>query len=59
MSDIKMTGPDECASTLSFGGDTYTADKKGVFTVPVEAYEPLCRLGFTAIGDVPDVVASP
>lgn len=49
MSDIKMRGPEGCANTLSFGGETFTA-KKGVFTVPVEAFEHLKRHGFTAIG---------
>lgn len=49
MSDIKMRGPEGCANTLSFGGETFTA-KKGVFTIPVEAFEHLRRHGFTAIG---------
>lgn len=56
MSDIKMRGPDDCADSLSFNGETYTASKKGVFTVPVEAYGPLIAQGFTAVGDVPDEV---
>jgi hypothetical protein len=58
MSDIKMRGPEDCAPSLSFAGDSYTADKKGLFTVPVEAYGPLIAQGFTAVGDVPDEVQS-
>ena len=53
MSDIKMRGPEGCAASLSHDGQTYTADRKGVFTVPVEAYESLVRHGFTAIGEQP------
>ncbi|KZC23539.1 hypothetical protein RHOFW104T7_13130 [Rhodanobacter thiooxydans] len=49
MSDIKMRGPEGCANTLSFGGESFAA-KKGVFTVPVEAFEHLKRHGFVAIG---------
>lgn len=56
MSDIKMRGPEDCASTLSFDGQTYSADKKGIFTVPVDAYGLLLVQGFTAVGDVPDEV---
>lgn len=51
MSDIKMRGPKGCADTLSFDGQPYAADKKGVFTVPVEAHAHLLRHGFEAIGD--------
>ena len=54
MADIKMRGPEDCGSTLSFGTETYSADKKGIFTVPFEAYEPLLRHGFKAVGDLPD-----
>ena len=50
MSDIKMRGPTGASSTLSHDGNTFKADKKGVFTVPFEAYEILSRHGFTAIG---------
>jgi|GEM_PF-3823337 len=50
MSDIKMRGPEGAANTLSHDGVTYKADKKGVFTVPVEAYESLARHGFEAVG---------
>jgi hypothetical protein len=56
MSDIKMRGPEDCADTVSFADTTYTADKKGVFTVPDEAYESLLLHGFTAIGDVPAAI---
>jgi hypothetical protein len=58
MSDIKMRGPEDCAPTLSYAGETYGADKKGVFTVPVEAYGQLIGQGFTAVGDAPDEVQS-
>jgi len=54
MNEIKMRGPKGCAETLSHGGVDYTADKKGVFTVPVDAYEVLVRHGFKAVGDVPE-----
>lgn len=57
MSDIKMTGPEGCADSLSWGGNSYTAGKKGAFTVPVEAYADLLQHGFVAVGDVPDAVA--
>lgn len=59
MSDIKMRGPEGCADSLSFADQPYTADKKGVFTVPVEAYESLVLHGFTAIGDVPVTEVQP
>lgn len=59
MSYIKVRGPEGCADTLSFDGQSYQADKKGVFTVPVEAHAHLIRHGFTAIGDVPVEVEQP
>ena len=58
MSNIKMRGPADCADSLSFAGETFSADKKGIFTVPVEAYGPLIGQGFVAVGDVPDEVQS-
>ncbi|MDE1907445.1 MAG: hypothetical protein KGH75_13455 [Rhodospirillales bacterium] len=60
MSDIKMRGPKGCADTLSHAGESYAADKKGIFTVPVEAYESLSRHGFIAVGEQPaDAVEAP
>lgn len=58
MSDIKVRGPKGCAKTLSFGGESYSSDKKGYFTVPFEAWEQLQRHGFVVDGsdDAPDVV---
>jgi hypothetical protein len=51
MSDIKVRGPKGCADTLSHAGQSYQADKKGIFTVPVEAHEHLLRHGFVAVGE--------
>lgn len=51
MSDAKMKAPDESAQTLSFGGEIYSMDKRGVFTVPAEAVETLKRHGFTVVGE--------
>lgn len=59
MSDIKMRAPKDAAPTLSFAGETYSADKRGVFTVPVEAFEHLTRHGFTAVGEQPAEVVQP
>lgn len=53
MSDIKMRGPEGCADSLSFGGQSYAVGKRGIFTVPVEAYEHLTRHGFVAVGEQP------
>lgn len=53
MSDIKMRGPEGCADTLSHDGKTYSVGRKGVFTVPFEAYELLTRHGFVAVGEQP------
>jgi hypothetical protein len=58
MSDIKLSGPKDCADSLSFDGQTYIADKKGIFTVPEEAYGPFIAQGFTAVGDAADVVVA-
>ena len=46
---VPMRGPKDCASTLSVGGKTITADKFGVFAVPAEAVETLLRHGFKAV----------
>lgn len=51
MSDVQVRGPKGCAKTLSFGGETFTADKKGIFTVPIEAAEHLRRHGFSVEGE--------
>ena len=59
MSDIKMRGPKGCADTLSHAGESYSADKKGVFTVPVDAYESLLRHGFVAVGEQPAETVAP
>ena len=59
MSDIKMKGPQDCASTVSWGGNDYTANGKGVFTVPVEAYSDLLDHDFIAVGNPPDQVPQP
>lgn len=59
MSDIKMRGPKDCADTLSHAGETYSADKKGIFTVPVEAYDALRLHGFIAVGEQPAEPAAP
>jgi hypothetical protein len=59
MSDIKVRGPKGCANTLSFGGAEYQADKKGIFTVPVEAHESLLRHGFIAVGEQPAEPVTP
>jgi len=57
MSNVPVRGPKGCADTLSFDGQSYAADKKGVFTVPVEAHAHLLRHGFEAIGDAkPEIV---
>jgi len=53
MSDIKMRAPKDAAQTLSFAGETYSADKRGIFTVPVEAFDHLTRHGFIAVGEQP------
>lgn len=49
MSDIKMRGPRGCADSLSYGGRTFMADKRGAFTVPESAREELARHGFQVI----------
>lgn len=59
MSDIKMRGPKGAADTLSFAGAEYKADKKGVFTVPVDAHESLLRHGFVVVGEQPAEQAAP
>jgi hypothetical protein len=51
MSDAKMRGPEGCAPECSHAGQTFTADKRGVFTVPVGAVELLKRHGFTVVGE--------
>ncbi len=50
MSDIKVRGPKGCAKTLSFSGESYSVDKRGLFTVPYEAWEQLQRHGFVVDG---------
>ena len=50
---IPMRGPKDCAPTLSHGGKTITADKFGVFAVPVEAVETLQRQGFRVVEHKP------
>lgn len=56
MSDIQIRGPKGCGKTLSFAGDSYAADKKGVFSVPSEAWEQLQRHGFKVEGQPDDPV---
>ena len=51
MDTITLRGPKGCAGTLSFGGETYTGTKKGIFIVPTEAAEQLQRHGFVVDGD--------
>lgn len=51
MSEAKMRGPEGCAPECSHAGQTYSADKRGVFTVPVEAVDLLKRHGFTVVGE--------
>jgi len=51
MSNIKVRGPKGCATTLSFAGKEYKADKKGLFAVPYEALEHLRLHGFAVDGD--------
>lgn len=58
MSEIKVRGPEGCGKTLSFGGETYTADKKGFFNVPSEAAEALRLHGFRSETDPDDPVPS-
>lgn len=47
--EIQMRGPKDCAPAISHGGNTITADKRGIFTVPREAIEDLMRHGFKLI----------
>lgn len=54
MSDIKIRGPEGCGKTLSYGGQTFTADKKGFFSVPSEAAEALKLHGFRSSTDPDD-----
>ena len=49
MSDIRMRGPEGCANTLHWGGQTYTADKRGEFTIPEAAKDDLLRHGFVVV----------
>ena len=46
MSEIKLRGPQGAAGTLSWRGQTYSADKAGAFTVPAEAHADLKLHGF-------------
>lgn len=46
--DALVTAP-LSAGTLSYRGQTYQADKRGVFTVPEEAVPELIRHGFTVV----------
>ena len=58
MSEIKIRGPEGCGKTLSYGGETFTADKKGFFSVPSEAAEALKLHGFRSETDPDDQVPS-
>jgi len=53
MSNVPVRGPQGCAKTLSFGGETITANKRGVFLVPAEAAEHLKRHVFVIDGEEP------
>lgn len=46
--EARITAP-LSAATLSWRGETYQADKRGVFTVPDEAVAELLRHGFTLV----------
>lgn len=58
MSEIKVRGPEGCGKTISYGGETFTADKKGFFSVPSEAAEALKLHGFRSETDPDDSVPS-
>lgn len=58
MGEIKMRGPKGCADSLSYGGRNFSADKRGVFTVPESAREELERHGFQAIEPKTDAEGS-
>lgn len=47
--EIQMRGPQGCAPTISHGGKTISADKRGIFSVPREAIEDLVRHGFKVV----------
>jgi hypothetical protein len=46
--DVLVTAP-LCAGSLSYRGQTYQADKRGMFRVPEEAVPELIRHGFTVV----------
>lgn len=46
--DALVTAP-LCAGTLSYRGQTYRADKRGVFRVPEEAVPEILRHGFSVV----------
>jgi hypothetical protein len=46
---VRVKGPKGSASTLGFGGDTYEADKDGVFEVPESAVPELKSHGFAVV----------
>lgn len=52
MADIRMRGPDGCADTLHWKGQTYKADKRGEFAVPEDARHDLLRHGFAVVREV-------
>ena len=44
----KIVGPEGCGDHLSFGGQTFEADEKGIFEVPPAAANELAAHGFKA-----------
>lgn len=52
MADIRMRGPEGCAETVHWNGQTYKADKRGEFVLPEAARAALLRHGFAVVRDV-------
>ena len=46
---VPMRGPKDAAPTVSHDGKTISADKNGVFAMPLEAVETFLRHGFKVV----------
>lgn len=57
MSDVKMKLP-KGGSSVSFGGETFEANKKGEVMVPAEAVADLSAHGCTVVGDTAEEAAA-
>lgn len=52
--EVKIKGPKGCADSLSWRGQPFEADKRGVFAVPEEAAAELAVHGFERVADEKD-----